>query len=69
MSTVTDIRAALPALTTDELRSVESAVRDQYRARKVGIIFDDAYGIWTEDDQTALAAETFAMLDKQEEKR
>jgi hypothetical protein len=34
--------------------------------RHAGIIFDDAYGIWTEADQTSAAAEAFAMFDREE---
>jgi hypothetical protein len=62
MSSVTEIQAALPNLTVEELRAIDSAVRAQFRARKVGILYDDSYGVWTEDDQTSAAAEVFAML-------
>ena len=31
------------------------------------IIFEDSYGVWTEDDQISAAAEVFAMLDREEE--
>lgn len=44
MSTVAEIQAALPELGNDELRQVEQTVRQLYRARNAGIIFDDAYG-------------------------
>ena len=30
------------------------------------IIYNDAYGLWTEDDQTRLAAESFALMDARE---
>ena len=66
MSTVAEIQAALPKLGNDELRQVEEAVRQLYRERKAGIIFDDAYGLWTENDQTSAAAEVFRMFDKEE---
>jgi hypothetical protein len=66
MSSVTDIQAALPNLSIEELRAIDSAVREQFRARKVGILYDDAYGVWTEDDQASAAAEVFAMLDREE---
>jgi hypothetical protein len=39
------------------------------RARKLGILYDDAYGLWTEDDQASAAAEAFAMMDREEERR
>lgn len=66
MSTVAEIQAALPKLENEELRQVEQAVRQLYRQRKAGIIFDDAYGIWTEDDQTSAAADAFQMFDREE---
>ena len=66
MSTVAEIQAALPKLGSDELRQVEEALRQLYRERKAGIIFDDAYGLWTEGDQASDAAEVFRMLDREE---
>jgi hypothetical protein len=66
MSTVSDIRAALPRLTTEELRAVDAALREQLRARKVGILYDDAYGLWTEEDQASAAGEAFALMDQEE---
>lgn len=66
MSTVSDIQAALPQLTADELRAVDAALRQQYRERKLGILYDDAYGLWTEEDQTSAAAEAFALMDQEE---
>ena len=66
MSTVSEIQAVLPKLPPQELQEVESLVREQYRARKMGILYDDAYGVWTEEDQVSAAAEVFALLDQQE---
>ena len=66
MSTVSEIQAALPKLTASELHEVEGLVREQYRARKIGILYDDAYGVWTEEDQASAAAEVFAQLDQEE---
>ena len=67
MRTVAEIQAALPTLGNDELRQVEQSVRQLYRARNaVSIIFDDAYGVWTEADQASAAAEVFEMLDREE---
>ena len=34
MSTLSEIRAALPQLTPDELRAVDAALRQQFRQRK-----------------------------------
>jgi hypothetical protein len=64
MSTVSEIRMALPGLTREELRAVDAALREQFRARKIGILYDDAYGLWTEDHQ-ASAAEAFALMDQE----
>lgn len=66
MSTVTEIQAALPKLSDQELRQIEASVRELYRSRNAGIIYDDAYGVWTEEDQISAAAEAFAVLDKAE---
>jgi hypothetical protein len=65
MSTVSEIRTALPGLTTEELRAVDAALREQFRGRKIGILYDDAYGLWTEDDQASAAAEAFALMDQE----
>jgi hypothetical protein len=46
---------------------VDAALREQFRARKLGILYDDAYGLWTEEDQASVAAEAFALLDQEEE--
>ncbi len=69
MSTVSEIRAALTGLTTEELGAVDAALREQFRARKVGILYDDAYGVWTEADQASAAAEAFALMDREEARR
>ena len=66
MSTVTEIQAALPKLSDQDLRQVEESVRKLYRSRNVGINYDDAYGIWTEEDQISAAAEALAVLDQAE---
>ena len=66
MSTATEIKSALPNLSNQELREIEQAVRNLYRTRNVGIIYDDAYGVWTEDDQTGAAAQAFLLMDAEE---
>ena len=67
MRTVQEIEASLTNLSTDELRHIERAIRDLYRARHEVIIYDDDYGIWTEQDQTSAAAEVFQMFEKDED--
>lgn len=66
MSTVAEIEAALSGLDNEQLRQVEQAVRKLYRARNAGVIFDDAYGVWTEADQASAAAEVFKLFDREE---
>jgi hypothetical protein len=69
MSSVSEIQAALPRLTTEELRVLDAALREQFRARKVGILYDDAYGVWTEEDQASAAAEALALMDQENKRR
>jgi hypothetical protein len=69
MSTVAEIKEVLPNLSTEQLREVEHAVRNLYRERHVDIIYDDAYGVWTEEDQASAAAEAFVLMDNQEGNR
>ena len=66
MSTVTEIQAALPQLTTQQLLQIEQALHAIYRQRKDGIIYDDAHGVLTETDLIAAADETFLAYDKEE---
>ncbi|MBU6400068.1 MAG: hypothetical protein KGS61_07100 [Verrucomicrobia bacterium] len=69
MSAVSEIQAVLPRLTAEELQAVDAALRQQFRARKLGILYDDAYGLWTEEDQASAAAAAFALLDREEKRR
>ena len=66
MSTVAEIEAALPRLTTEELAQIERALHNQYRQRGGGIVYDDAYGTVTEADLIASADEAFQAYDKAE---
>ena len=66
MRTVEEITASLPNLSTNELQGIEQAIHDLYRARCERIIYDDDYGIWTEQDQNSVAAAVFELLDKAE---
>lgn len=67
MSTIQEITASLTNLSTDELQHIERVIRDLYRARHEHIIYDDDYGIWTEQDQVSVAAEVFRMFEKDED--
>ena len=66
MGTIQEIEASLPNLSTDELQHIERIIRDLYRARHETIIYDDDYGIWTEQDQISVAAEVFQRFEKEE---
>jgi len=68
MSTITEIEAVLPKLSTEELVRVEQAVHSQFRQRGGGIIYDDAHGIVTEADLITSADEAFQAYDKAESK-
>lgn len=63
MSTIAEIEAALPALTPEELFHVETVLRRVRRAKCGGVIMDDDYGLWTEEDQASAASEAWAILD------
>jgi hypothetical protein len=66
MSSVAEIEAVLPTLTTDELQRIERALHEQYRARHSKIIYDDTYGVVTEADLMAAADEAFLEYEKDE---
>ena len=66
MSTIAEIEAALPKLTTEELTRVEQAVHTQYRQRGGGIVYDDSYGVVTEADLMTSADEAFQAYDRAE---
>lgn len=67
INTFQEITAALPNLSTDELQHLEEAIHNLYRNRDTHIIYDDGYGVWTEQDQNSAAAVVFRMFDKEEE--
>ena len=59
----------MPGLTIEELKALDAALREQFRARKIGILYDDTYGVWTEEDQASAAEEVFALMDQEEKRR
>jgi hypothetical protein len=63
MSTLTEIEEVLPRLSLEELMRVESLLHKLQRERGAGVLYDDAYGLWTEDDQASVAAEAWEILD------
>jgi hypothetical protein len=68
MSTVAEITNALSELSTPELKEIERALISIYRQRRTGIIYDDTYGVWTEEDQASAAAQVFTLMDAAERK-
>ena len=68
MSTIAEIEAVLPNLTSEELVKVEQAVHSQFRQRGGGIVYDDTYGVETEADLITSADEAFQAYDKAEAK-
>lgn len=66
MSTIAEIEAVLPKLTTEELVRVEKAVHSQFRQRGDGIIYDDTHGVETETDLIAAADQAFQAYDQAE---
>ncbi len=60
MSTVSEIEAALPQLSTKELLRVEQALHQQYRRRGGNLIYDDAYGVVTDTDLNSAQIQTIA---------
>ena len=69
VSTVGEIQAALHGLTDEELQKVEAMLQEQLRSRKIGILYDDAYGIWTDEDQASAATQAFFLMEEEEKKR
>jgi hypothetical protein len=63
MSTLAEIEEVLPRLSVEELMRVESLLHKLQRQRHAGVIYDDACGLWTEEDQASVAAEAWEALD------
>ncbi|MCX8092091.1 MAG: hypothetical protein N3I86_14355 [Verrucomicrobiae bacterium] len=66
MGTVSDITGLLAGLSTEELQQIERSLISIYRQRKTGILYDDAHGVWTEENQAAAADQVFRLLDAEE---
>ena len=66
MSTIEEIQSVLPNLSTKELYRIERLIHELYRQRNEHVVYDDDYGIWTEEDQSSSASEAFALLDRRE---
>jgi hypothetical protein len=68
MSTIAEIEAVSPNLTSEELVKVEQAVHSQFRQRGGGIVYDDTDGVETEADLIASADAAFQTYDQAEAK-
>jgi len=66
MSTVAEIEAALPQLSSEQLLRIEQALHQQYRQRGGILLYDDAYGVVTDADLVASAEEAFLAYDREE---
>jgi len=67
MKTVAEIEEKLPDLSTEDLHRLECEIRGLYRKRNDRVIYDDAYGLWVDEDQISAASEVFVLFDKEEE--
>lgn len=67
MNNLAEIAEVLPRLSDEELREVERLLHEEHLRRHATPLYEDAYGVWTEADQLAVAARVFAMLDAEEE--
>ena len=63
MSKVEEITSALKDFSTEELQEIERAIISIYRQRRTGILYDDAYGSWTEQDQAEIVRQIQVGLD------
>jgi hypothetical protein len=66
MSTVAEIEAVLPQLSTEELLRIEQALHQEYRQRGGNIIYDDSHGVVTDAYLIASAEDAFVAYDKEE---
>lgn len=66
MSTLAEIEAAVPVLTTPELQHLEQTLHRLYRERGDAIVLDDKYGVVTEADLIADADAAFCEYDREE---
>ena len=69
LSTLTEIEAALPALSERELKQLAADVDRLFRERKGALIYQDAHGLETEADLLLTADRAFQEYDRAEEPR
>jgi hypothetical protein len=66
VSTLAEIEAAVPGLTTAELLRLEQTLHQLYRVRGDAVVYDDRHGVVTEADLVAAADEAFQAYDREE---
>ena len=66
MSTVADINQALDQLDVEQLLQIEGRIHALQRQKSSGVILDDDYGLWTEEDQASAAAQAWEVLEASE---
>lgn len=69
MSKLTEIEAAMPNLSDEDLKHLERSLHALYRQRGTGIVYDDRQGIVTEEDLVESADQAFVLYDKEEQAR
>ena len=67
MSTLTEIKAALPKLSEAELKQLAADLDRLFRERKGASIYEDGYGSLSEPDLIVAAERAFQEYDKAEE--
>ncbi len=67
MSTLTEIKAALPALSERELKQLAADVDRLFRDRKGALIYQDTHGLETGADLLLAADRAFQEYDRAEE--
>lgn len=68
MSTLTEIEAALPNLTDQELKQLAADLLRLFRERKGAKLYDDTHGELTDADLILAAERAFLDYDREEEK-
>jgi len=66
VSTLAEIEAVVPGLTTAELMRLEQTLHQLYRLRGDAVVYDDRHGVVTEADLIASADEAFQAYDREE---
>lgn len=66
MNTVADITIATNSLDLEQLLQIESQHHALQRNKGRSVIFDDGFGLWTEEDQTNAASQAWEVFEASE---